>query len=200
MAVAENPVQMAKLLEIRAKCPSLRHLVQIEGDRADSVLNMEELADGEDGCADGRFWDRATAVDDQKLATIIYTSGTTGEPKGVMLSHHNLVQNATFTNRRLSGEPTDLALEFLPLCHTAERLAGYCYMQQSMSKAYCTVEHVGGLFARIAPTVFLAVPRVYEKVYQKVVERVDASSPAKRGLFKWAVGVGGEANDRRIAG
>jgi len=200
VAVAENPVQMAKLLEIRAKCPSLRHLVQIEGDRADSVLNMEELAGGEDGCAEGRFWDRAATVDEQKLATIIYTSGTTGEPKGVMLSHHNLVQNATFTNRRLSGELGDLALEFLPLCHTAERLAGYCYMQHSISKAYCTVEHVGDLFARIAPTVFFAAPRVYEKVHQKVFESVDASSQVKQGLFRWALKVGGEANDRRIAG
>jgi long-chain acyl-CoA synthetase len=200
VAVAENPVQMAKLLEIRAECPSLRHLIQIEGDRADSVLDFEELSGGEDGGAEGRFWDRAAAVDDQELATIIYTSGTTGEPKGVMLSHRNLVQNATFTNRRLSGGPADLALEFLPLCHTAERTAGYCYMQHSMSKAYSTVEHVGSLFARIAPTIFFAAPRVYEKVYQKVVERVEGSSKVKRGLFHWALAVGGEANDFRIAG
>jgi long-chain acyl-CoA synthetase len=200
MAVAENPVQMAKMLEIRAECPNLRQLIQIEGERVDGVLDFGELSDGENGRSEGRFWDRATALDEQKLATIIYTSGTTGEPKGVMLSHHNLVQNATFTNRRLSGDSSDLALEFLPLCHTAERTAGYCYMQNSMSKAYCTVEHVGGLFARIAPTVFFAAPRVYEKVYQKVVERVEASSKVKKGLFRWALAVGGEANDLRIAG
>jgi len=69
-----------------------------------------------------------------------------------------------------------------------------------MSKAYCTVEHVGGLFARIAPTIFFAAPRVYEKVYQKVIEKVESSSPVKRSLFHWALGVGGEANDCRIAG
>ncbi len=200
VAVAENPTQMAKLLEIRAACPSVRHLIQIEGHRADGVLEFEALAAAEDGAAEGRFWDRADTVDDQMLATIIYTSGTTGEPKGVMLSHHNLVQNVTFTNRRLSGDRTDLALEFLPLCHTAERLAGYCYMQHSMSKAYCTVEHVGGLFPRIAPTIFFAAPRVYEKVYQKIVERVEASSQVKRKLFHWALGVGAEASDCRIAG
>jgi long-chain acyl-CoA synthetase len=200
VAVAENPVQMAKLLEIRAACPSLRHLIQIEGDRADGVIDFEALSAGEDGGAEGRFWDRAATVDDQKLATIIYTSGTTGEPKGVMLSHRNLVQNATFINRRLFGDREDLALEFLPLCHTAERIAGYCYMQDSMSKVYCTVEDVGGLFERIAPTIFLAAPRVYEKVYQKVVERVDASSPVKRKLFRWAYGVGVRANDCRVAG
>ena len=200
VAVAENPVQMAKLLEIRDRCPNLRLLIQIDGDRADGVIEFDALTGGEDSSAEGRFWDRAATVDEQKLATIIYTSGTTGEPKGVMLSHQNLVQNATFTNRRLSGDPTDLALEFLPLCHTAERLAGYCYMQHSMSKAYCTVEHVGGLFARIAPTIFFAAPRVYEKVYQKVIEKVESSSPVKGRLFRWALGVGGEANDFRIAG
>ena len=200
VAVAEDPVQMAKLIEIRSQCSSLRHLIQIEGDRVDGVLDFETLSGGEDGGAEKRFWDRAVAVDEQALATIIYTSGTTGEPKGVMLSHHNLVQNATFTNRRLVGDPADLALEFLPLCHTAERLAGYCYMQQSMSKAYCTVEQVGGLIAKISPTIFFAAPRVYEKVYQKVVERVAASSPIERRLFHWALGVGGQANDCRIVG
>jgi len=200
VAVVENPVQMAKLLEIRDRCPNLRSLIQIEGDRADGVIDFDALGRGEDGSAEERFWDRAATVDEQKLATIIYTSGTTGEPKGVMLSHDNLVQNASFTNRRLSGDRTDLALEFLPLCHTAERTAGYCYMQQSMSKAYCTVEHVGGLFAKIAPTIFFAAPRVYEKVYQKVIEKVESSSPAKRRLFHWALRVGGEANDFRIKG
>jgi long-chain acyl-CoA synthetase len=200
VAVAENSSQMAKLLAIRGECPSLRCLVQIEGDRADGVLDFSLLAEAADGDFEARFWDRANLVEEQNLATIIYTSGTTGDPKGVMLSHQNLTQNAIFTNRRLPGDRTDLALEFLPLCHTAERLAGYCYMQHGMSKAYCTVEHVGGLFSQIAPTVFFAAPRVYEKVYQKVLERVGASSPIKRKLFAWALQTGGAANDCRIAG
>jgi long-chain acyl-CoA synthetase len=199
VAVAENVVQMAKLLEIRNDCPSVRHLVQIEEDRADGVLEFDELSCGVSAGFEERFWDRAENIDEKQLATIIYTSGTTGDPKGVMLSHDNLVQNATFTNRRLYGDRNDLALEFLPLCHTAERTAGYCYMQDSMSKAYCTVEHVGDLFAQIAPTIFFAVPRVYEKVYQKVIERVEASSPVKQKLFRWALEVGVEANDCRIA-
>jgi long-chain acyl-CoA synthetase len=200
VAVAENPAQMAKMLAICGECPNLRHLVQIEGDLAERVLGFEDLVGGGNGDSEARFWDRTVSIDEENLATIIYTSGTTGDPKGVMLSHQNLTQNVIFTNRRLLGDQSDLALEFLPLCHTAERLAGYCYMQHSMSKAYCTVEHVGGLFAQIAPTVFFAAPRVYEKVYQKVMETVGASSPIKRGLFGWALRVGGTANDCRIAG
>jgi long-chain acyl-CoA synthetase len=199
VAVAENPVYMAKLLEIRADCPNLRHLVQIEGESAAGVHDFPTLIDAISGDSEARFWDRADLIDHLKLATIIYTSGTTGDPKGVMLSHHNLVQNATFTNKRLSGDSNDLALEFLPLCHTAERLAGYCYMQHAMSKAYCTVEHVGGLIAEISPTIFFAAPRVYEKVYQKVIEKVEASSPTKKKLFRWSLGVGRQANDCRIA-
>jgi long-chain acyl-CoA synthetase len=200
VAVAENAAQMAKFLGIRGECPNLRHLLQIEGDRADGVLDFEELSGDVRIGFEERFWDRAEKIDEMKLATIIYTSGTTGEPKGVMLSHNNLVQNATFINRRLFGDREDLALEFLPLCHTAERIAGYCYMQDSMSKAYCTVENVGGFFARIAPTIFLAAPRVYEKVYQRVIERVESSTPFKRNLFHWAFGVGLRVNDCRIAG
>jgi long-chain acyl-CoA synthetase len=200
IALAENPTLMAKLLEIRDDCPGLRHLAQIEGDRADGVLEFEELCRRVGSPSEERFWDRARSIDEQDLATIIYTSGTTGDPKGVMLSHQNLTQNVIFTNRRLLGDQTDLALEFLPLCHTAERLAGYCYMQHAMSKAYCTVAHVGGLFAQIAPTVFFAAPRVYEKVYQRVIEMVGASSPVKRKLFSWALRVGEAANDCRIAG
>jgi long-chain acyl-CoA synthetase len=199
-AVAENSAQMAKFLDIRKHCPNLRNLVQIEGDGAEGVIDFGQLVGGGGGNDEGRFWDRAREIDEAELATIIYTSGTTGEPKGVMLSHRNLVQNATFTNRRLRGDRADLALEFLPLCHTAERMAGYCYMQHAMSKAYCTVEHVGSLLTQITPTIFFAAPRVYEKVYQKVIERVEASQPIKQKLFFWSLRVGREANDCRIAG
>jgi len=200
VAVAENSGQMAQFLEIRAECPSIRHFIQIEGDREEEVLAFDALVGGKNSGSEDRFWARAAVIDEQKPATIIYTSGTTGDPKGVMLSHNNLVEDTTFTNRRVQGKPTDLALEFMPLCHSAERLAGYCYMQNATSKAYCTVEQVGGVFAEIAPTVFFAAPRVYEKIHQKVIERVETSSPVRRGLFRWALVVGAEANDRRIMG
>jgi long-chain acyl-CoA synthetase len=199
-AVAENSTQMAKFLDIRKRCPNLRHLVQIDGDRAEGVLDFDQLVAAVGGDSEGRFWSRGGDIEEGDLATIIYTSGTTGEPKGVMLSHRNLVQNTTFTNRRLKGSRSDLALEFLPLCHTAERIAGYCYMQRAMSKAYCTVEHVGGLLAKIAPTVFFAAPRVYEKLYQTVIEKVESAQPIARKLFFWSLGVGCQANDCRIGG
>jgi long-chain acyl-CoA synthetase len=200
VVVVEKPERMAAFLSIRHRCPGLRHLIQIEGPKADEAFAFDDLIVESGEAEENRFWDRAAEIDEAHLATIIYTSGTTGDPKGVMLSHRNLVQDASLTNRRLQAEQSDLALEFLPLCHTAERLAGYCYMQQATSKAYCSVEHAGELIAKIRPNIFFAVPRVYEKVYQKIMERVETSPPLKKALFQWALGVGRSANDRLIAG
>jgi len=200
VAVFETGDQMETLLEVRDRCPDLEHLIQIEGDRAHGVLSFNELSGTSGGDVEARFWDRAAAIDPGRLMTIIYTSGTTGEPKGVMLSHDNLVQNVLFTFVRLPATRDDLVLEFLPLCHVAERMAGYSYMLNAVSKAYCAVADAAGLIAKIRPTMFFAVPRVYEKVYGRVHETVASSSSVKRTLFEWAIGVGRAASDRRLIG
>lgn len=200
VAIVDGAPQCSKFLEIKDRCPDLRHIIQIDDDRCSGVLDFNEITEVGSAGTEARFWDRARAVDESSLATIIYTSGTTGEPKGVMLSHRNLVQNATFTNRRLPGDSTDLSLSFLPLCHTAERLASYCYMQRAFSRAYCAPEEVGQLIATIAPTIFFAVPRVYEKVHQRIMERVESSSLPRRKLFGWALERGKRFNDCRIQG
>jgi long-chain acyl-CoA synthetase len=200
VAVAEDAEQMRKLLEIRADCPDLEHLIQIEGDREPGVLDLADLTAAERGGSEERFWDRAAEIDEHGLMTIIYTSGTTGEPKGVMLSHHNLVQNVNQTVRRAAVDRSDLALEFLPLCHVLERMASYCYMRCATSKAYCSVQHVGDLIGAIRPTIFTGVPRIYEKVQQKILESVATASAPKRAMFHWAVGVGREVALNRIAG
>ncbi len=200
VAVVEGPGAMAVVLGIRDRCPGLEHLVQIEGDREPGVLALEELTAGGRGGAEGRFWDRAAALDEHALMTLIYTSGTTGDPKGVMLSHHNVVENVLGTARRVPASRDDLALEFLPLCHTAERTAGYSYMWNATSKAYCSVAAAGELIAKIRPTIFFAVPRVFEKVQQKVLDRVARATPVRRALFHWALGVGLAAATLRIEG
>lgn len=200
VAVAEDAGQMAKFLEIRDQCPDLEHLIQVEGSRESGVLSLDELATAERGGSEERFWDRSAELDEQSLMTIIYTSGTTGEPKGVMLSHDNLVQNVLQTIERASVNRSDLALEFLPLSHVLERMASYCYMRCATSKAYCSVHHVGELIGAIRPTIFTGVPRIYEKVRDKILETVAASSAPKRALFQWAMDVGREVALDRIAG
>ncbi len=191
VAVVENAEQMAKFLEIKDSCPDLEHLIQIDGPTGDGVLAMDEIIDsGSDGSSGDLFWQRADKVKADDVLTLIYTSGTTGNPKGVTLTHDNLVSNVLASKERARMTQADLALEFLPLCHVFERMLGYLYMYVAATKSYCSVYHVGDLVAEIKPTVFAGVPRFYEKVYDKIMDKVNHAPPIRRALFNWAVGKG----------
>ncbi len=201
VAVAENADQMAKFLQIRDECPNLTHLIQIEGPCAAGVLPLAEVIDsGRSGDAEDLFWQRAEKIDAEDILTLIYTSGTTGNPKGVILTHENLVQNVLPSAERAPVSPEDFCLEFLPLCHVFERMLGYLYMYRSVTKAYCSVYHVGDLLTTIKPTVFASVPRIYEKVYDKVMDKANNAPPIRRALFNWALGVGRKNYPRQLAG
>ena len=198
-AVVETPDQMAKFLQIRRSCPALKHLIQIEGAPGPGCTLLDEaIAAGTAGGAGERFWQRAARVRESDLATIVYTSGTTGEPKGVMLSHGNFVRNVLAAAPRVPVDHRDLALEFLPLCHVLERMLGYVYMWRATSKAYCSVYHVAELMSQIAPTVFAGVPRFFEKVRAKILEK--AGTGVSAALVEWAIGVGKQAAYRGLAG
>jgi long-chain acyl-CoA synthetase len=110
------------------------------------------------------------------------------------------VSNVVASSRRAPVSGDDLALEFLPLCHVFERMLGYLYMYRALTKAYCSVYHVGDLVATIRPTVFAGVPRFYEKVYDKIRDKVDHAPPVRRALFNWAVGKGRAAYPRVLEG
>jgi long-chain acyl-CoA synthetase len=201
IAVAENSEQMAKFLQIRDECPDLVHLIQIEGPCAAGVLPLEEVIDsGRSGESGDMFWQRAQKITAGDLLTLIYTSGTTGNPKGVTLTHDNLVQNVLPTAERADVGRDDFCLEFLPLCHVFERMIGYLYMYRGVTKAYCSVYHVGDLVATIKPNIFASVPRIYEKVYDKVMDKVNSAPPIRRALFNWAVGVGRKEYPQWLAG
>ena len=162
VAVAEDAEQMAKFIAARPTCPELEHLVQLEGPRDEGVLALDDLWGETTDGAEERFWERANQVNEEDLATIVYTSGTTGEPKGVMLTHRNIVFNVVESLSRVEVARDELGLEFLPLCHMIERLAGYMYMFLGASRAYCSVYHVGELMKEIRPAVFASVPRLLE--------------------------------------
>ena len=201
VAIAENADQMAKFLQVRDECPDLTHLIQIEGPCAAGVLPLTEVIDsGQSGDAEDLFWQRAEKIGAEDVLTLIYTSGTTGNPKGVTLTHENLVQNVLPSAERAPVSPEDFCLEFLPLCHVFERMLGYLYMYRGVTKAYCSVYHVGDLLATIKPTVFASVPRIYEKVYDKVMDKVNNAPPIRRALFNWALGVGRKNYPLQIAG
>ena len=130
----------------------------------------------------------------EDLATLIYTSGTTGDPKGVMLTHDNLVSNALTGCDVLGLEGSFTALSFLPLSHSFERLVDYCYFLKGITIAYAeSVQTVAANLLEVKPHVFVAVPRVYEKVMARVLENATAAGGLKAKIFRWAIGVGREA-------
>jgi long-chain acyl-CoA synthetase len=130
----------------------------------------------------------------EELATIIYTSGTTGDPKGVMLTHHNLVSNAINSGQVFELRPDDVALSFLPLSHVFERTVLYIYMLYGVQICYARgVEYVGEDIKEVRPTVVTAVPRLFEKIYATINKRASDQPPWKQKLFHRAVQLGREA-------
>ena len=127
-------------------------------------------------------------------ATIIYTSGTTGEPKGAILTHKNLISNIEDATSVLDVYDTDVFLSFLPLSHIFERMAGHylsCY--HSCTVAYAeSIDAVAQNLVEIKPTVMISVPRLYEKIYARVIDSVESGPPLKRKIFYWALSVGKE--------
>ncbi len=200
-AIADSAEQMAKFLEIMDECPNLKHLIQIDPEVVEPALFIEDvIVSGESPDAGELFWKRAEAVKGEDLLTLIYTSGTTGKPKGVSLTHTNLVANVMAAHDRAPLEATGCGLEFLPLCHVLERMVGYLYMYKAVSKAYCSVYHVGDLLTEIKPTVFAGVPRFYEKVHDKIMGKVATATGLKLKLFNFATSTGRQMIPYRLSG
>jgi long-chain acyl-CoA synthetase len=187
--------QVAKIHDIRGNCPALREVVSFETTSSPDTLVMDKLLElGRMNLGDKKeeIERRAEAQQPDELATIIYTSGTTGQPKGVMLSHGNIVENVRGVARVLHLGPEDRCLSFLPLSHIFERMAGHYYMfYQGVRICYAeSPETVAVDMGEISPTIMVSVPRLYEKIYGRVLEAANTGSPSKRKIFFWAKGIG----------
>jgi long-chain acyl-CoA synthetase len=145
---------------------------------------------------------RLDAIDPMGPATILYTSGTTGRPKGVVLSHHNIISNVEAALSVLTIEPSDVCLSFLPLCHIFERMAGYYAMLYAGATiAYAeSVETVAQNMTEVRPSIVNSVPRLYEKIYARVMDAALEGSAVKKRIFFWARGVGERVVEKRFAG
>jgi len=133
---------------------------------------------------------RAT-VKPNDLAVLIYTSGTTGPPKGVMLSHRNLISNCITSSAILGSTPHDRALSFLPLCHIYERTVVNLYIFSGTSVYYAeNLDQIGQNLREVQPQIFSAVPRIIEKIYEKILARGEQLSGIKHSLFFWALNLG----------
>jgi long-chain acyl-CoA synthetase len=136
----------------------------------------------------------------EDLATIIYTSGTTGEPKGVMLTHGNLASNVNYSTGSLGLSDRDVCISFLPLSHVTARHLDYALLCHGTKLAYCAkFDQLPGAMKVVKPSIFVAVPRVYEKIRQ-AVEGKSAASPVKSRILQWALGVGKKHRAETLVG
>ena len=178
-----------KVNSIKDQVPSLKHIYsfeQLEG--VDHWIKF--LAEGE-GKEDAEVESIMNSISENDLATLIYTSGTTGVPKGVMLSHKNLVSNALSCIERLPVDSNGKSLSFLPICHVYERMLIYLYMITGVSVYFAeSMETIGDNLREIKPEVFTAVPRLLEKVYDKIVAKGSELTGIKKVLFFWALSLG----------
>ena len=210
VVVVEDNLQAAKVREERHRLPELETVIVMvpgaEGVQAGERALADVVGQGhrrlmtEDGI--GRAYkERSQALDPDALATIIYTSGTTGHPKGVMLSHHNLVANIVDVAQMIDITDDDTALSFLPLSHAFERLVVYLYLYKGATIAFAeAIDTIGRDMQQVRPTVMTGVPRVYEKLRARIIGAMAAAPRVRQALFAWAVGVGHAASSARLAG
>src|SRR5690606_4719649 len=131
------------------------------------------------------------SIQPEDLATIIYTSGTTGNPKGVMLSHANFISNIEATRNLCPFKPHWKALSFLPLNHVYERMLSYLYMDRGLSVYYAeSLDTIAANLKEVCPQIFVTVPRLLEKVYEKIVATGSELKGIKKALFFWALKLG----------
>lgn len=162
-----------------------------------------ELADGELEDLIARHQPQADCPGPQggdAVATIIYTSGTTGEPKGVMLTHDNLISNMRGSMRAFSCRAADRALSVLPLCHSFQRMVDYTFFYAGAQVAYASPLRLAEEYVLVRPTVVAGVPRLFERFRAAVLERVASESPLKQRIFHWAEGVGRRRAEHELLG
>ncbi len=161
-------------------------------DEVNGAMHWKELLSiGEKKPCQGKLEDMKRSISPADLATLIYTSGTTGTPKGVMLSHNNIVSNVLAARIFVPVRQDGKALSFLPLCHVYERMLNYLYQYLGISIYYAeSIDVIGDNLKEVKPQVFVAVPRVLEKIYDKVIAAGNALTGIKKKLFFWAVNLG----------
>lgn len=182
----EGEELFGKVSEIADQVPSLKGVYTF--DQVKGAKHWQEVLDLADESNRSKLEQMKAAVDPQDLATLIYTSGTTGTPKGVMLTHDNLASNVRSTLKELPITSEHTVFSFLPLCHSFERMVTYTYMAIGASIYYAeSMETIGDNLKEVKPHFFTSVPRLLEKVYDKIVAKGHEQVGIKKKLFFWAL-------------
>ena len=186
ICIVSNQELADKITNIRVDVSSLEHLFSF--DILDSVPHWSHIEEQRTHTDIELVHDRMKDVKNEDLVTIIYTSGTTGNPKGVMLSHQNLLSNVEGCIEPIPADNHSRVLTFLPICHVYERMLHYLYMYLGCSVYFAeSMDTIGDNIKEVKPDVFSAVPRLIEKVFDKIMAKGDELKGIKRGLFYWAL-------------
>ncbi len=207
LIIASGPELVEQILSIRNQLPHLQAIVYMDamnGDSLELISFHDVLQRGKKFAAEHPdYFARAVEnVKNDDLCGIIYTSGTTGAPKGVMLSHGNILSNVHAGLQVLHVTPEDRLLSFLPLCHSFERMAGqFSAICAGATIAYAeSIETIARNMLEVKPTVVTTVPRVLEKIHVRVLEQVESGSAVKRKIFHWSMKVGEQMVHARRTG
>jgi len=201
-----NKAQAEKIREIRSQLPALKTVIGFDDVPGLTNLSMAELekrgSQGDNKETMATYREDALTVKPDDLATIIYTSGTTGEPKGVMLSHDNIFSNVAASRKAIPFDGKDTGLSFLPLSHIFERMAGhYLMFATGTSIAYAeSIDTVAANMVEVRPTLVLSVPRLYEKMYARILETALTGGFLKKKIFFWARDVAERWATEKLAG
>jgi len=201
-----NKEQAEKIRQVRGQLPALKTVISFDEMPGLANMSITELekrgTQGDNRETMATYREDALTVKPDDLATIIYTSGTTGEPKGVMLTHDNIFSNVQAARTAIPFGGADTALSFLPLSHIFERMAGHYLMWATgTSIAYAeSIDTVPINMQEVKPTIVLSVPRLYEKMYARVLEAALTGGFLKKKIFFWARGVADRWANQRLAG
>ncbi len=187
-----NEAKFEQVESAIAGCPSIENVVCFDarGNKFKGLRELEERGRVVRTQSPELISDCAKSITPQDLAMIIYTSGTTGEPKGVMLTHSNMVSNLIDSSNHLEFGPKDVALSVLPLSHIFERQAMNMYLHHGMSVYFGSIETLGENLKEVRPTVFVGVPRIYEKIIARVQDRAEEKGKLNARIVMWALETG----------
>jgi long-chain acyl-CoA synthetase len=194
--ILANHEKLVQLREVLKGCSAIEHIVIFDKEgvapgEAISLAELEQMGQAFEAKQPGLIDEIAHRTTADELATIIYTSGTTGEPKGVMLTHANLVSNVIDSARRFSFDAEDTVLSVLPLSHVFERSAMYMYLYHGMTVYFGeSLDKIGQNLREVRPTIFVGVPRIFEKIYARVKDKAASKGKLNVALLNWSIAVG----------
>jgi long-chain acyl-CoA synthetase len=189
MVFAGDAALAGKIKSVQEKVPSLTKIYSY--DTVSGIPNWTELVQAGEKSDDKKLDNISATIQKDDVATLLYTSGTTGTPKGVMLTHNNIVSNILASKRLCPVTPPQPALSFLPLCHSYERMLTYVYMYMGIPIYYAeSMEKISDNLKEIKPYIFSTVPRLLEKVYDKILAKGKEQKGIKEKLFFWALNLG----------